>query len=147
MVMTLGCRGAEGKSGPVLVFVVAAQIEPGQDAEIGAAAVGVDVVGDVGDVVGEVVDAAAVEDLGVGGEAPAGEEDARADFKGGLADGGILGRGDATEVEFASPMGAHGEVGVGGLADEADGGEVIAGMGEDEAASELQVAGTAYGGH
>jgi hypothetical protein len=143
----VGVEVGDGEAHPGLVLVVGAKVDGGAERVVDAAAAGDHVVGDVGDVVVEVVDAAAVQELGVGDEAAAVDEDAGADLIGALVDGGV-GRGlDLVEVELAAPVGARGEVDVAGAAEEMDGREVVVGVGEDEADTELEVAGAAGGRH
>jgi hypothetical protein len=55
-----GVEGGDGEAEPVLILVVGAQVESGREIKVGPAAEGIEVVGDVGDVAGEVVVAAAV---------------------------------------------------------------------------------------
>ncbi len=119
----------------------------GVRAEVCAAADGVEVVGDVGDVIGEVVDAAANEDLAVGGEASAVKEDAWADLVGAFVDGGVGGGFDLVEGGLEAPVVALVEGGVGCASGEAELVEVVAGVAEGEAAAELDVSGAAGGGH
>lgn len=138
-----GMKVRDGESHPGLIFVVGAQVDGTPELEVGTAAEGVHVEGDVGDVVMEVIDAATVEDLGVGDKRTSGEEDSRANLVGALVDGRV-GRGPGVaEVEFAAPVVSDVECRVESPPEQIDRREIVVGFCEYKARPDLEVADTA----
>jgi len=122
------------------VFVVDAQVERTGEGIVRATAEGVEVVGNIGDVAGVVVDATSNEDFAVGLDASVGQVDARADLVGALVDGRVVRGLGLAKVGLVAPVVVLVEGGVDGAASELGLVEVVGGGAEAVAASDLEPA-------